>query len=189
MENQLKDLLVDELHDLLSAELQVVKVLPSIVKASESPDLREVFKGHLKETKDQVQRLGKALRILKVGKKAKFCKGMKGLIDEGKEVLRTFKTKSSIRDAALISKAQRMEHYEISAYGTARTFAREMNLNEVADLLQTTLNEKGKADKKLTKIAEGGILTSGINHRANHSKARKTAKKSTSSKKAVASKR
>lgn len=179
MEHQLKNLLIDELHDLLSAEIQIVKALPAIVKATESHDLKEAFRNHLKETKGHVQRLEKAFKILKVEKKIKFCKAMKGLIDEGKDVLKAFKTKSFIRDAALISKAQRIEHYEISAYGTARTFATEIGLDAVAALLQDTLDEEGNADKTLTKIAEGGLLTSGVNYKADIAKEKSNTKMKT----------
>lgn len=166
MEKDLKDLLIDELHDILSAEEQIVEALPDMIKASESPDLRKAFEGHLKETKGQIQRLDKIFKILKVTKKVKFCKATKGLIEECKEVLKEFKTKSPIRDAALISKAQRIEHYEISAYGTMRTFANEVGENEVAKLLKETLKEEEGADSKLTKLAEGGFFTSGINQQA-----------------------
>lgn len=166
MKKDLKDLLIDELHDILSSEEQIVKALPGMVTASESPELKKAFASHLKETKGQVQRLQKIFKLLKVQRKEKFCKATKGLIDECKEVLKDFKTKSSLRDAALISKAQRIEHYEIAAYGTVRTFANELDLDDVADLLQATLNEEGHADKTLTKIAEGGLLRSGVNYQA-----------------------
>ncbi len=166
MEKDLKDLLIDELHDLLSAEEQIVEALPDMVKAAESPDLKNAFETHLKETKGQVQRLEKIFKLLKVERKEKFCKATKGLIEECKEVLKDFKTKSSVRDAALISKAQRIEHYEISAYGTVRTFASELDFDEVADLLHATLDEEANADKKLTKIAEGGLLSSGVNQQS-----------------------
>lgn len=166
MQKDLKDLLIDELHDLLSSEEQIVEALPKMAQASESPDLKEAFEMHLKETKGQVQRLEKIFKIMKVEKKEKFCKGTRGLIQEGKEVLKDYKTKSSIRDAALISKAQRIEHYEISAYGTAHAFAKELDLGEIADLLKETLEEEASADKKLSKIAEGGFFRSGINLQA-----------------------
>lgn len=163
MEKNLKDLLIDELNDLLSAEEQIIEALPEMVKASQSADLKDAFESHLKETKGQVKRLEKVFKLLKTERKEKFCKGTKGLIDECKEVLKEFKTKSSLCDAALISKVQRIEHYEISAYGTVRTYANELDLDEVADLLQATLDEEASADKKLTKIAEGELLTSGVN--------------------------
>jgi ferritin-like metal-binding protein YciE len=167
MQNDLKDLLIDELHDVLSSEEQIVEALPVMVRASESPDLKKAFESHLKETKAQIQRLEKIFKLLKVEKKEKFCKATKGLIQECKDVLKDFKTKSPLRDAALISKAQRIEHYEISAYGTMRTFASELDLDSVVDLLQATLYEEENADKKLTKIAEGGLFKTGINFQAN----------------------
>lgn len=167
MEKGIKGLLIDELHDILSAETQIVEALPKMVTAAESPDLKKAFSTHLKETRGQVVRLKKIFKLLKLAPKKHLCKAAKGLIEECKEVLKEFKKKSPIRDAALISKAQRIEHYEISAYGTTRTFAEELHLKEIAHLLQDTLNEEANADKKLTKIAEGGLLTSGINHLAN----------------------
>ena len=166
MEKDLKDLLIDELRDILSSEEQIVEALPDMVKAAESPDLKKAFESHLKETRGQIQRLQKIFKLLKIEKKEKFCKATKGLIQECKEVLKDYKTKSPIRDAALISKAQRIEHYEISAYGTVRTFAKEIDQDAVANLLQETLNEEEHADKKLTKIAEGGLFKSGINQQA-----------------------
>ncbi|MCE5317100.1 MAG: ferritin-like domain-containing protein [Parachlamydia sp.] len=181
MKKDLKDLLIDELHDILSSEEQIVEALPEMVKASESPDLKKAFESHLKETKGQIQRLEKVFKLLKTEKKEKFCKATKGLIDECKEVLKDLKTKSALRDAALISKAQRIEHYEISAYGTVRTYASELDLNAVADLLQATLEEEGNADKKLTKIAEGGLLKTGINLQANLLKAPKKINKTKTS--------
>lgn len=170
MEKGIKELLIDELHDILSSEEQILKALPEMATAAESTHLKNAFKSHLKETKGQVKRLEKIFKLLKIEKKEKFCNGTQGLIHECKDVLKEFKNKSPIRDAALISKAQRIEHYEIAAYGTVRTYANEIGLDEIADLLQATLNEEGNADKKLTKIAEGG-LKSGINYLANQPKA------------------
>lgn len=168
MEKNIKDLLIDELQDLLSAEEQIVEALPEMSNAADSSDLKKAFDSHLMETKNQIKRLHEINKLLKVKKEEdKTCKAMKGLIQEGKEVLKDYKSKSPLRDVALISKAQRIEHYEISAYGTARAIAEEMELNEIANLLQETLDEEGNADKKLTKIAEGGILTNGINRQAN----------------------
>lgn len=159
MKNSLKHLLVEELRDLLSAEEQIVKALPEMAKAAESSELKAAFQGHLKETKEQVRRLHKMFASLQEEAKPKFCKGAKGLIDEGKEVLKDYKTKSALRDCALIAKAQRIEHYEISGYGTARTFAQRLGLREVVKLIQETIKEEGNADKKLTKISEGSLLS------------------------------
>jgi ferritin-like metal-binding protein YciE len=171
MERGIRDLFIEELYDSFSSERQIVEALPELIAAADSADLREAFESHLKETKEQVQRLENIFNLLKVEKKEKFCKGTKGLIEECKQVLEEFKTKSPIRDAALISKAQRIEHYEISAYGTSRTFAKELDLDDdIVDLLDDSLAEEKAADKALTKIAEGGLLRSGINHLANTSK-------------------
>jgi ferritin-like metal-binding protein YciE len=165
MEKGIRNLLIEELHDILNAEEQIVEALPEMVKAAQSPELKEAFEGHLKETKGQVQRLLKIFKLLKIERKEKLCKATKGLIQECQEVIKEF-DKSTMRDAALISKAQRIEHYEISAYGTMRTFADELDLGEVSSLLQETLDEEGNADKKLTTIATGGLFNSGINEKA-----------------------
>ena len=169
MNKDLRYLLIDELHDILSSEEQIVEALPEMAAAAESPELKKAFESHLQETQGQIKRLEKIFKLLRAERKEKFCKATKGLIEEGKEVLKDFKTKSAVRDAALISKAQRIEHYEISAYGTMHTFAKELSFEEVAELLQATLEEEGNADKKLTKIAEGGLLTEGVNLQANNS--------------------
>lgn len=166
MKKDFKGLFIEELQDIFSAENQIIKALPEMIEASDSPDLKKAFESHLKETKEQVHRLEKIFKLLKIEKKEKMCEAMHGLIQECKEVLKEFKTKSAIRDAALISKAQRIEHYEIAAYGTVRTFAKDLDLNEAADLLQATLDEEANADKKLTQIAEGSLLASGINQQA-----------------------
>lgn len=166
MEKNLKDLLIAELQDILSSEEQIIEALPEMAKAADSSELKNAFESHLKETRRQIQRLEKIFKFLKIEKKAKFCKATKGLVEEWREVLKDFKTKSPLRDAALISKAQRVEHYEISAYGTARTFASELDLNVVESLLQETFEEEENADQLLSKIAEGGLFKSGINHQA-----------------------
>lgn len=182
MEKDLKDLLIDELQDLLSAEEQIVDALPKMATAAFSPDLKKAFETHLKETQNQITRIEQIFEILKTKKLEKVCKGMKGLIQEAKEVLKEFKFKSPIRDVALISKAQRIKHYEISAYGTVRALANEIELEDVADLLQESLDEEVNADKKLTTIGEGGMLISGVNRQAHLANAEKNKpKKQTSS--------
>ena len=182
MEKNVKDLLVDELHDILSSEEQIIAALPGMAKASNSAELKKAFESHLKETKGQVKRLEKIFKILKEERKEKFCKGTKGLIQEGKDVLKEMK-KSPARDAAIISKAQRIEHYEISAYGTARAFAQEIELENVATLLQETLDEEENADKKLTSISEGGLLKevndASLKAKSPKAKPKTSAKKST----------
>ena len=148
----LKDLLVDELKDLYSAEQQLVKALPKMSKASSHENLKDSFNSHLEETHGHVQRLEEAFSWLGVPAKAKTCKAMQGLIAEGAEAIDLDATEM-LRDACLIGAAQRVEHYEIAAYGTARAFASTIGEEEVADLLQETLNEEAAADRKLTFVA------------------------------------
>jgi ferritin-like metal-binding protein YciE len=145
-------LLVDELKDLYNAENQLVKALPKMAKAASDPDLRAAFTGHLAETKGHVNRLEKALKILGAPAKGKVCHAMKGLVEEGGEAIET-KAPSAIRDANLIGAAQRVEHYEMAAYGTAKAFAMALNEDEVVELLQATLDEEGAANEKLTSIS------------------------------------
>lgn len=187
MEKKIRDLFIDELCDIRSAEEQIVKALPDMITGASSPDLKNAFKTHLEETKEQIKRLEKIFKLLAIDEKEILCKAAKGLIEECKEVFKKFE-KSPLRDAALISKAQRIEHYEISAYGTLRTFAKELRLREIADLLKLTLNEESNADKKLTKIAEGGFFSSGINHLANTTPKKPSIRKPRIAKKAPAAK-
>ena len=154
--NPLEEVLVDELKDLYSAENQLVKALPKMAKAANSPELKRALERHLEETRRQVERLnqiGEDLNFKLTGKK---CKGMEGLIEEGKEVLEMDLEEDAL-DAALIGAAQRVEHYEIAGYGTARTHAEVLGHAKAAKLLQQTLDEEGAADKKLTQIAESII--------------------------------
>jgi ferritin-like metal-binding protein YciE len=154
--NPLEELLIDELKDLYSAENQIIKALPKMAKAASSPELKRAFERHLEETRRQVERLdqiGEALDARMTGKK---CKGMEGLIEEGKEIMAEDLEESAL-DAGLIGAAQKVEHYEIAAYGTARTHASMLGLNKIAKLLQQTLDEEGATDKKLTQLAESII--------------------------------
>jgi ferritin-like metal-binding protein YciE len=154
--NPLEELLVDELKDIYSAESQIVRALPKMAKAASAPDLKRAFERHLEETRRQVERLdqiGDTLDIKLTGKK---CKGMEGLIEEGKEIMEEDFDENAI-DAGLIGAAQKVEHYEIAAYGTARTHATLLGYNKIARLLQQTLNEEGATDKKLTQLAESII--------------------------------
>lgn len=169
MENRIVELLVDELHDLLSAEEQIVKALPKVIASVKSPELKAAYKNHLAETKNQIKRLNQAFKLLDMKPMKKFCKGAHGLIQECEELLKDHPTKSFFRDAAMIAKTQRIEHYEMAGYGSARTYAKEAGLKDVMKLLQETLNEEGNADKALTKIAVGGLLTTGLNVKANQS--------------------
>jgi ferritin-like metal-binding protein YciE len=154
--NPLEELLVDELKDLYNAEKQLVQALPRMAKAVSSPELRRAFERHLEETKRQVQRLeqiGGDLDIRLTGKK---CKGMEGLIAEGKEMMEEDLDDNAL-DAGIIGAAQKVEHYEIAAYGTARTHAEMLGFTKAARLLQQTLDEEGATDKKLTALAESII--------------------------------
>ncbi|HUB25691.1 MAG TPA: ferritin-like domain-containing protein [Tepidisphaeraceae bacterium] len=153
----LPQLLEDELKDLYSAETQLVKALPKIAHKANSPKLREAITSHLRETEGHVERLhtiGKQLNIKLTGK---VCKAMEGLIAEGKEYLDD-KGEPALIDAALIGAAQRVEHYEMAGYGTARAMAERLGESEVVELLQATLDEEKAADQKLTQIAEEEVL-------------------------------
>lgn len=151
--NTLRDLLVDELRDLHNAEKQLLKALPKMAKAASHEDLKEGFNEHLQQTQEHVDRLDRAFKILGATAKGKTCHAMQGLVEEGAEAIAT-EGPDAIRDAQLIGAAQRVEHYEIAAYGTARAFAQTLGETKVADLLQDTLDEEGETDKKLTALAE-----------------------------------
>lgn len=148
----MQELFIDELKDLYSAEKQIVRALPKLAKASTSEELREALLQHLEETKEQVTRLEQIAEI--VGKKltGKSCVGMKGVLEEGSEVLEDTE-KGEVRDAALIAASQRVEHYEMAGYGSARDFAKLLGLSDAAKLLEETLNEEKAADKKLSDIS------------------------------------
>lgn len=153
----LDGLLLDQLKDLYSAESQLTKALPKMAKRATDPALKEAFHSHLDETRGQLERLKRIGEGLGKRLSGKVCKAMQGLIEEGSEVLEAEGTPALI-DAALIGAAQRVEHYEISAYGTARTFAERLGNDDAVRLLQETLDEESAADKKLTVISEGLIL-------------------------------
>jgi ferritin-like metal-binding protein YciE len=152
----MQELLVEELRDLYDAERQLVKALPKMAKASESDELRTAFEEHLTVTQNQVERLEQIFEQLDERPTGKKCAGMQGLIEEGSEHV-SAKGDKRVRDAALIGDAQKVEHYEIAAYGTARTHAKHLGMSDIAKLLQQTLDEEGEADKKLTELAEGMI--------------------------------
>jgi ferritin-like metal-binding protein YciE len=145
----LEELLVDELKDLYSAEKQIVRALPKIIKAVSTPKLQQGLSTHLAETKEQVVRLEKIGEILGKKMSGKTCVGMKGVLEEGSEVLEDT-DKGIVRDAALISACQRVEHYEMAGYGSARDFAKQLGQSEIASLLDETLEEEKNADKTLT---------------------------------------
>ncbi|MHB8970764.1 MAG: ferritin-like domain-containing protein [Pirellulaceae bacterium] len=151
--NTLYDLYVDELKDLYNAEHQILKALPKMATAASDEDLAKAFTEHLSQTKNQVARLDKIFKNLDISPKGKTCKAMQGLLEEGKEIIDE-DADPTVKDAALIAAAQRVEHYEMAGYGCVRTFARLLGEDSAADLLQETLDEEGAADKKLTTLAE-----------------------------------
>jgi len=153
----LHDLYVHELKDLYNAEHQLLKALPKMAKAASAPELKAAFEEHLEVTRKQVERLDQIFTELEVSPKGKKCKAMEGLIEEGKEILEAKDAEPSVRDAALIAAAQRVEHYEMAGYGCVRTFANLLGYDDAAVLLQETLDEEGEADQKLTVLAESII--------------------------------
>ena len=154
--NALQDLYLDELRDLLSAESQIIKALPKMAKEATSPQLQQAFQDHLEETKGHVERLNQIFENMGEKPRAKKCKGMEGIIEEGKEFMEEAES-DEVMDAGLIASAQRVEHYEMAAYGTVRTYAKLLGDEKAAKLLQQTLDEEGAADEKLTSLAESGI--------------------------------
>lgn len=151
----LQELLAEELKDLLSAENQLVKALPKMAKAAKDADLKTAFEEHLEQTKGHVDRLKQAFEMLEEKPRAKACKGMAGLVEEGQEVITEGKEMDeAAADLALIGAAQRVEHYEIAAYGTARAIAEQMDRRDIVKLLSQTLAEEEKADRLLTKVAQ-----------------------------------
>jgi ferritin-like metal-binding protein YciE len=152
----LQDLFLNELKDVLNAEKQIITALPKMAKAASSPELEQAFTKHLRETEGQVRRLEQIFKSLGQTPRGKKCKGMEGLIEEGKEILEEDGAEEVI-DAALISAAQRVEHYEIAAYGCLRTYAQLLGYEDADRLLEETLHEEEATDKALTALGEGGI--------------------------------
>jgi ferritin-like metal-binding protein YciE len=149
-------LFLDQIEDLYDAEQRLTKALPKMAEAADDPDLRNAFEEHLQETQGHVTRLEQIFHMLNQRPSTQTCDAMKGLISEGESAIDA-DAEPDIKDAALIAAAQRVEHYEIAAYGTARTFAQRRGRNDIARLLQETLDEEKAADKKLTQLAEQGI--------------------------------
>ena len=154
--NTLRDLYIDELKDLWSAEKQLVKALPKMAKAANDPELSKAFMTHLRQTEQQVKRLEQVFDDLGESPRGKKCIGMEGLIEEGQELIKE-RPDPDVLDAGLIAKAQHIEHYEIAGYGTVRTYAQLLGAERQAQLLQQTLDEEGETDKLLTQLAEGSI--------------------------------
>lgn len=157
MLSTLKSLLEDQIKDLYNAENQLLKALPKMAKKASSESLRMAFEGHLDETREHVERLVQVAEMLETKPGGKTCKAMQGLIEEGKEVLEE-DGEGAIIDAALIAAAQRVEHYEIAAYGTARAIAEQLGERKIIKLLQATLDEEKGADEKLSGISTGEVL-------------------------------
>jgi len=149
----LNELLIEQLQDLYSAEDQITEALPKMAEAASSPELRRAFEEHLRQTEGHIERLEKCFESLSEQAEAKKCKGMQGLIKEGKEMMDEA-AEPEVLDAGLIATAQRVEHYEIAAYGCARTYAQLLGLADVANYLQQTLDEEKATDQKLTNLAE-----------------------------------
>ena len=147
-----EDLLVDEIKDLYDAEHQLTKALPKMSKAATSPDLKTAFDSHLKQTEEHIKRLEQVFEGLGKKPTRKTCAAMKGLVEEGSEVIEE-EMDPEVKDAALIGAAQRVEHYEMAGYGTVRTFAHLLGHHDLEAILQSTLEEEGAADHKLTDIA------------------------------------
>ena len=152
----LKDLYVEELKDLYSAENQMIKALPKMIKAASHEELKQAFSRHLQESEIHAQRLEEVCDELGVSPKGKKCVGMEGLLKEGSELIKE-KPEPDVLDAGLIAAAQHVEHYEMAGYGCVRTYARQLGYENQAQLLQTTLDEEGDTDKLLTEIAESSI--------------------------------
>ena len=152
----LHDLMIGELKDLYSAETQLVKALPKMAKAAGSDTLRTAITGHLEETKGQVARLEQVFGMLDTSPRGKTCKAMQGLVEEGSEMAGE-EGEDAVRDAGIIAAAQRVEHYEIAAYGSTIAFAKQMGHTEIVELLQATLDEEKACDEKLSALAESEI--------------------------------
>ena len=152
--NSLKDLYVEQLQDLYSAESQLIKALPKMIDAASSDELRTSIEEHLEKTKQHATRLEKIFGRIGEDPKGKKCKGMEGLIKEGSEVIEDDDMEEEVKDAAMIAAAQRVEHYEIAGYGCVRTYATLLGDREAAALLEQTLEEEKEADETLTEIAE-----------------------------------
>lgn len=160
--DSLNALFLHELRDLYSAETQLLEALPELANTASHQELKDAFNEHLEQTRNQVDRLRDIFDRIGENPEGEHCEAMEGLIEEGEEVIAQ-EGDAIVKDAALIAAAQRAEHYEIAGYGTARTYANELGLDDVASLLEETLSEEKETDKQLTKLATGGWLSEGIN--------------------------
>ena len=169
--NTLEDLFFDQLKDLYSAEKQIIQALPKMAKAAQRAELRQAFENHLEVSKQQLERLDRVFQQTGTNPGRKKCMGMEGLLKEADEFLAD-NPGSDVIDAGLIANAQRVEHYEIAAYGTVRTFAQMMGNKEAVNLLQQTLNEEGRTDHVLSQLAESGTNQQAEQGRTNQSSRR-----------------
>jgi ferritin-like metal-binding protein YciE len=163
--NSLNDVFAAQIADLYSAERQLVEALPNVARGAHSDALRQAFEDHLVQTRGHVARLEEVLGQAGIMSPTERCEAMEGLIAEGKEILAATGDPAA-KDAALIAAAQRIEHYEIAGYGTARALAGELGFDDAKSLLEQTLDEESDADKLLTKIATGGLFGTGVNQDA-----------------------
>jgi ferritin-like metal-binding protein YciE len=148
----MQELFIEQIRDIYDAERQLVKALPKLAKAADAEDLATALDDHLEQTKNHVSRLEEVFQIVKTAAKGKPCKGMKGLIEEGNEAVQE-EDEGPLRDLAIIAGCQKVEHYEMSGYGTVRTIAEQLGLKDAAQLLRQTENEEKQADEKLTEVA------------------------------------
>jgi ferritin-like metal-binding protein YciE len=163
--NSLQDVFEEQINDLRSAEEQLVEALPKLADAASSPELKKAFNEHLAETKQHLERLDDVISKTGISRSSETCQAMRGLVQESAKT--SAETGDPMaKDAALIAAAQRVEHYEIAAYGTVVTLADHLDLDDAKDLLGQTLEEEGAADKLLTKIATGGMFRAGVNQKA-----------------------
>ena len=156
-ESKLKELFVEELKDIYSAEKQLTKALPKMAKAATSEELANAFENHLGQTEDQITRVEQVFELLEMTARAKKCEGMAGLIQEGQQAIDDTDAGTATRDAALIISAQKVEHYEIASYGSLVQLAKTIGLNEAIDLLQQTLDEEKETDVLLTELAVSSV--------------------------------
>ena len=167
MLNTLRDLYHEQLRDLYSAENQILQALPKMQSAASSRELQDAFAEHIDQTRNHVERLRKIGDRQGISLEGEHCEAMAGIIREGEQLMQETGD-PAVKDAGLIASAQRVEHYEIAGYGTARTYAKQLEEREAADLLQSTLNEESDTDELLTKIATGGVFSTGVNQAADH---------------------
>ena len=183
----LDELLAEELKDIYSAEKQLLKALPKMVKKATSPDLKAALAEHLDVTEGQVRRMEEVFEALGKPAKAKTCKAMQGLLEEAKEIMEE-DASNAVLDAGIIAAAQKVEHYEIASYGTVRTWAKLCGEEEAAELLQETLDEEGEADKRLTELAESLVNPKAEEGAEDENSSSRSSKKQSGSKKSAGAK-